>query len=182
MLRGKHVILRTLEREDVETLWRHAQDVELMLLAMGAWKTRPMARYEHFFEEDIKDPPPDEIPFGIEVDGVLIGSIELHRIDWRSRTAELGMHIGEREYLGKGYGTDAIRTLLPFAFRVQNLRRLWLATYAHNERALKAYLSCGFKEEGCLRQHEWVGGTYVDVVHMGLLRDEWQTSSQPNSW
>ena len=44
---------------------------------------------------------------------------------------------------------------------------------ATNERAIRCYRACGFVEEGRLRQHDYSDGAYVDVVAMGILRDEW---------
>ena len=41
-------------------------------------------------------------------------------------------------------------------------------------RAIRAYEACGFIEEGRLRQHVWSDGTYIDLVYMGILHDEWR--------
>ena len=64
--------------------------------------------------------------------------------------------------------------LLDYAFRLRNLRKVWLSTNSDNERAIRAYLACGFVEEGRLRQHVWSNGQYLDEVRMGVLRDEWE--------
>jgi len=59
---------------------------------------------------------------------------------------------------------------------VQNFRRIWLITWADNERAVRCYRACGFVEEGRERQAEYVNGRYVDVLELGLLRDEWEAA------
>ena len=64
--------------------------------------------------------------------------------------------------------------LLDWAFHIQNYERIWLDTWATNERALRCYEALGFVEEGRQRRHIYVGGQYVDVVLMGLLREEWE--------
>jgi diamine N-acetyltransferase len=46
-----------------------------------------------------------------------------------------------------------------------------------NERAMAAYRSCGFREEGRQREHVWSDGQYIDLVYMGLLRREWRPVS-----
>ena len=125
--------------------------------------------------------------FVIEVDGKTIGHIGLH--PWRNRragTASFGVGIYDPDYLGKGYGREAINLLLDWAFRIQNYRRIGLTTDATNERAIRAYLACGFVEEGRRRQHEYVNGRYVDEVIMGILRSDWEArqaaaSSQPRA-
>lgn len=173
MLRGKKVVLRPIEREDLKRLHDLGQDVELMMLAGGGWEPWSQAAIEKDFDKHLEDQ--DKSEFAIEVDGKLIGTTELHR--WRNRragTASIGVSILDRDYLGKGYGRDAIALLLDWAFRIQNYHRIWLETLARNERAIRCYRSLGFVEEGRLRQHEYSNGTYDDVVCMGILRDEWE--------
>ncbi len=173
MLKGKKVVLRPIEREDLKRLHDLGQDVELMMLAGGGWEPWSVAALEKDFDKHLEDQ--DKSEFAIEADGKLIGTTELHR--WRNRragTASMGVSILDREYLGKGYGRDAIAVLLDWAFRIQNYRRIWLETLARNERAIRCYRSLGFVEEGRLRQHEYSNGAYDDVVCMGILRDEWE--------
>jgi RimJ/RimL family protein N-acetyltransferase len=176
MLKGEKVTLRPMERDDLKRIHEMRQDVELMILAFGDWQPRPLARFEKDFDKHLEA---DEVTwFVIEADGKIIGDTGLHGLDRRHGTAELGIGIYEREYLSKGYGRDAIRTLLKWAFEVQNWRRVWLTTIAPNERAIRSYLACGFVEEGCLRQHVHYHGAYVDLVQMGLLRSEWEAQQR----
>jgi GNAT superfamily N-acetyltransferase len=62
--------------------------------------------------------------------------------------ATLGIMIGDRAYWGRGYGRDAVRVLLSYAFHYLGARRIVLTTHARNERALRCYRACGFVEEG----------------------------------
>ena len=116
----------------------------------------------------------DKTDFTIEADGACIGHCGLFHFDVASRHCELGIAIGEKEYWGRGYGREAVRLLLDYAFRVRNFRRVWLETHAANERAIRAYRACGFVEEGRMREHIWLAGRYVDNVIMGVMREEWQ--------
>ena len=61
------------------------------------------------------------------------------------RKAELGIFVGEKEYWGKGYGTEATELLLDFAFNILNLNSIMLIVNSFNERAIKSYEKCGFK-------------------------------------
>ncbi len=171
MLRGEKVILRAVEREDLKRLHQLEGDVELMLLGDGDWQPTPFAaaekRFDKYLDSDEKN------WFVIEVNGTVIGSIGLHRIERRDGTAQLGISIYDREYLSQGYGRDAINVLLDWAFRIRNYRRIWLDTLANNERAIRSYRACGFVEEGRLRRHFYHNGEYVDAVLMGILREEW---------
>lgn len=177
MLRGEKVTLRPVERDDLKALHDLERNVELVMYGGSAWYPVPLAAYEKDFDEHVKDE--DKSDFVIEVDGKIIGDIGLHREkNRRAGVASLGVGINDPEYVGKGYGRDAINVLLDWAFRIQNYRRIALETMAVNERAIRAYRACGFVEEGRMRQHEYWNGQYVDVVLMGILRDEWNARAR----
>jgi RimJ/RimL family protein N-acetyltransferase len=173
MLHGKNVALRAREREDLKRLHELYRNVDLVLFGDGAWNPEPLAAWEKDFDKHIEDE--DKSDFVIEVDGKVIGEIGLHR--WKNRragTAELGIGIYDPEYVGRGYGRDAINVLLDWCFRIQNYRKVLLHTNATNERAIHAYRACGFIEEGRLREDDYVDGQYVDTLVMGILRSEWE--------
>jgi RimJ/RimL family protein N-acetyltransferase len=172
MLRGEKVILRALERDDLKRMQELEEEVELTLLADGVWYPNPLAALEKQFDKHLEDD--DRSRFVIEADGTVIGGIGLHHKSRRDGTAALGIGIYDRDYVGKGYGRDAIWVLLEWAFRIQNYRRIWLDTLASNERAIRAYRACGFVEEGRLREHYYYDGVYHDAIVMGILRREWE--------
>src|SRR3972149_5295815 len=86
----------------------------------------------------------------------------------------LGIVSGDKECWDQGYGTDAVRTALRFAFQEMNLNRVWLRTFEFNERAAACYRRCGFREEGRQRQHLFKRGRYWDAILMGILREEFE--------
>lgn len=174
--------LRAIERDDLKRLHELTSNVELSLLAASSWEPWSLAAIEKDFEKHLEDP--DKSEFVIEVDGKVIGSIDLQR--WKNRragSATFGISIGDPNYLGKGYGRDAINVLLGWAFRIQNYRRIGLSTLVTNERAIRCYEAVGFRHEGRERQAEYCNGEYLDVVLMGILRDEWEAlqAQQPTA-
>jgi len=102
----------------------------------------------------------------------LIGTCQLHTIDPIHRSAELQIRIGVEGDRGRGIGTEAVRLLLHHGFHDLNLNRVFLHVFAGNERAIRAYEKVGFKREGILRQAAHIDGRYVDVLVMGVVRDE----------
>jgi len=116
--------------------------------------------------------------FAIEADAKYIGKCGLRNFRQADRTCDLGIEIGDKDYWGKGYGREAITLLLDYAFRLRNVRKVSLATGNHNERAIRAYLGCGFVEEGRLREQQWCDGRYVDWVLMGIMRRDWEKNRQ----
>lgn len=92
---------------------------------------------------------------------------------WSHAEAWTGILIGEREYWGKGYGTDAMRLVAQYGFLELGMRRISLALHAFNERARKSYEKIGFVAEGVRRGVLLRDGVRYDEIVMGLLREEW---------
>ena len=88
--------------------------------------------------------------------------------------AWVGLGIGEREFWGKGYGTDMMKLCLRYAFTELNLRRVTLALMDYNPRALRSYEKAGFRLEGRTRSDIQREGKHYDSLWMGILREEWE--------
>lgn len=102
-----------------------------------------------------------------------IGQIDLVKIEWVNRIGTLGIVIGTKENLGKGYGTEAIKLLQDFAFNKLNLHKLELEVRDFNDRATNCYKKCGFIEEGRKRECFFADGKYYDNIQMGILKREY---------
>ncbi len=105
-------------------------------------------------------------------DDVLIGFLSLW-FDGIHREVWVGVGIGNREYWGKGYGTDTMKLCVQYAFAELNAARVSLGLHEYNPRALKAYEKAGFKLEGVTRKDMLREGKRTDSFWMGILRDEW---------
>jgi RimJ/RimL family protein N-acetyltransferase len=108
----------------------------------------------------------------------LIGNCGLHAVDLKNRGAVFGIFIGDKNYWGKGYGTDATRTLLRFAFEQLGLNRVELEVYAFNPRAMRAYEKAGFRRDGVRRQALYREGQFHDIYVMCILREEWDARKE----
>ena len=175
MLHGKKVTLRSIGREDLQRQVEFNNDVEFELLGGGdPWEPQSLPRLEAQFDAELEKGDRDGPNFAIEADGLYIGNCGLFHFDDAAGTCELGIGIGDKAYWGQGYGRDAVQVLLRYAFRLRNLRKVWLTVNGNNPRAIGAYAACGFVEEGRLRRHVWSDGEYIDLVYMGVLRDDWE--------
>lgn len=103
-----------------------------------------------------------------------IGQIDLVHIDWKNRSATMGIVLGE-EKQGNGYGSEAITLLQKFVFERLNLNRLELTVHDYNLKAYKCYQKCGFKEEGRLREKFYINGKYTDTIYMSILKKEYES-------
>ncbi|RME07861.1 MAG: N-acetyltransferase [Anaerolineae bacterium] len=176
MISGEGIRLRAVEEVDLPLFVRWLNDPEVRR-GITVYRPLSLAAERRWFEAALQRPP-DERPFVIEVcsqgEWVAIGNIGLHRIDWRNRSAEVGIMIGEKEYWNQGYGRAAMRLMLSHAFDTLNLQRVSLQVYANNPRAIRSYEKSGFVLEGRLRQAHYQDGVYHDVLVMSVLRPEWQ--------
>lgn len=173
MLNGRLVRLRAIEPTDIDRVYEWINDREVARFLMARY---PMSRSD---EEKWIEESSGNNGFGRDVrlaietlDGVHIGTIGLHALRPEDRCAELGIMIGDKSYWANGYGTDAILTLLRFAFYQMNLHRVSLGVFPFNQRGLACYRKCGFVEEGRHRDEIYRDGRYWDIVRMGILRDE----------
>ena len=109
-----------------------------------------------------------------EATNLHIGNITLHSIDWVHRTAEMGTMIGNKEFWGKGYATEARSLLITCAFSRWGLRKITVGNVEGNQASISSNKKLGFQEEGLLREQVLVDGEYRDVIRMGLLRHEFR--------
>lgn len=106
-------------------------------------------------------------------DKAYVGQCALNQISGKNKVARPSLFI-RRKYWGKGYGQEAMRLLMDYAFRTLKLHKVWLMVYASNKKALHMYRKLGFKNEGHLRKEYFWRGKYHDIVRMGLLAKDFK--------
>ncbi|MCH7488365.1 MAG: GNAT family N-acetyltransferase [Chloroflexi bacterium] len=184
MLEGNLVRLRALEPSDLERVYSWINDREVTRYIAARY---PMSRADE--ERWLRGSSPNSFGGGVQLaievkngevqnggtnEVAHIGNIDLVEVRPEDRKAGLGVMIGDKDYWSNGYGTDAVVTILRFAFHEMNLNRVWLHAFDFNERAQACYRKCGFQEEGRLREHYYTEGQYCDSVVMAVLRHEFE--------
>ena len=168
-VKGEKVILREKRVEDAPKDYAWRVDEELARLDA----TRPLRMsyddFKRYSQEEMGYPSPRSKRLAIDThDGTHIGNIMYYDIDLRRKEAELGIMIGDREYWGKGYGTDAVNSLIEHIFTTTQITRVYLHTLEWNDRARTSFAKSGFKELKSVRR------SGLDFVLMELWRSEWQ--------
>lgn len=102
-----------------------------------------------------------------------IGNVSLQCLDWINRTAEFAVVIGEKDYWGQGYTTEAARFLFDHGFNKLNLKRIWTGTAITNQGMKGVAHKLAMKLEGTFKNAVFLEGEYIDVVEYGILREEW---------
>ena len=166
---------------DAETVSKWSHDLEYLRL-LSADIAKPLSPFQvkKQYEEWDKDAEKRNVfnfTVRLKEDDRLLGFARLHRIEWTHATGSLQIGLGDRNDRGKGYGTEAIRMLLRYAFDELNLYRLAASLPEYNTGALRFFERAGFIVEVRRRQAIQRDGKRWDAVMMGLLRDEWKRNA-----
>lgn len=158
------------------SLWAGWQRDSQWLRLLDSEPPRPRTEAQHR-KSDEEESLPDGKGYGFcfrtLADDKLIGFVYLSIVSWVHGDAFVSIGIGNREELGKGYGTDAMRLALRYAFAELGLHRVSLNVFSNNARAIRSYEKAGFRREGMLREAMLREGTRLDIIYMGVLRHEW---------
>jgi RimJ/RimL family protein N-acetyltransferase len=178
LLRGEKVRLAAANAEtDSEAMAAWSRDPELLRMfdTQPARHWTPRGMTELTLKLQGENEQATMFPFAIRrlADDQLIGLSSLDVDTWPNRDAWVGISIGERANWSQGYGSDAMRLLLRYAFVELNLARVSLNVFGYNERAQRSYLKVGFKVEGCERERLRREDKRYDLIYMSVLRDEW---------
>lgn len=171
MLTGEKILLAPLLRDHRQKLFQWRNDRSMTHLSS---EFRPWSEFGHDQWLEAVSRRPDMHLFVIlDLQGrAQIGWCFLSDINPTHRSARLGIAIGETTHLHRGYGSDAVRVLVDFAFRDLNVQRVWLDVFADNAPAIRAYEKCGFETEGVMRRHYFVAGAYKDARIMAILNPD----------
>ena len=178
MIYGEGIRLRAIEKDDLPLFveWLNDPKVRQGLLIYLPFS---QAEEQQWFEAMLKQPQ-EEHPLVIEIEEqeqwIPVGNCGFSTVNWRVRSAEVGIVIGEKSYWNQGHGTKAMRLLLRHGFKTLNLNRVFLRVFEHNPRAARSYEKAGFVHEGRMRQAHFHEGQYFDVILMSVLRSEWITT------
>lgn len=168
-LSGKKVVLRPISEKDISKMlkWMNDPDVtQYLAVYMPVYE-----KEERQWIDDLLKKKQTDIILAIETrKGVYIGNIGIHNINWKDRTAEIGIVIGDKDFWGRGYGNQAISLIIKYAFNALNLRKLSLSVLGNNPRAISCYKRCGLKVEGCRKNQIFKNGNYIDEIMMAVFR------------
>jgi len=177
MLKGKLVRLAAVDAKELaDVIVKWNRDSEYQRLAMiepaNQYSVKKLAEWG---EKDQEKDPPEFYYFAIRdlENDRLLGSCGLGGDIFPNGEAFVGIGIGNRQDWNKGYGTDAMKVLLRYAFEELNVRRVALSALENNARGIRSYEKAGFLYEGKSRGTIQRAGRRWDDVFMGILRDEW---------
>ena len=182
LFQGKLVRLSSEDPQVIaEAFVRWNQNTEYMRLLDSdpahLWSAK---KIQEWFEKDLDSLLPINLLFSIRslADDSLIGFVAFDGINWTDRDTFVAIGIGEPAFWSKGYGSDAMCLMLRYGFSELNLHRISLTVFEQNPRGIRSYEKCGFKHEGRIRDFLLRDGRRSDMLHMGILRTEWESLKQ----
>jgi len=174
-LKGEKIYLAALERADCKKLY---EDIEYDFnnpteyIVIGQSIENADAWYEEI-QKLLKDNV--NIRLGIFLNsGEVIGDVALQSVNEKDRSCSIGIGIAKIENRSKGYGTEAIKLILNFAFSNLGFERIEAETWEINPACQKALEKLGFVLEGRARKAVYFGGKRFDMFKYGLLIEEWK--------
>jgi len=182
LFKGELVRLSAIDPDETgKAFTRWNRDSEFMrLLDSNPTSFRSQHGMQKMLERDLESQKSDRHWFTIHAlaDDKLLGDINLFVDHWAAREGFVGLGIGERDFWGKGYGTDVMKVILRYAFTEVNLQRVTLNTFEYNPRAIRSYEKAGFHHEGRQRQLLNREGKRWDMLYMGILREDWMQEQE----
>jgi RimJ/RimL family protein N-acetyltransferase len=174
-LTGRRVYLRPFDKDDLPYIQKWSNDAELRKL-IGEVAPMSRAETEKFYKELLADKDRMWFVIALRRGDRVIGEAGLLRMFRPWRATDMTIIIGEKDAWGKGYGTEAGRLLLNYAFLRLGFHRVSIGVVGFNERALRFWESLGFKKEGVHRDGYYCNNEYSDFIMMSILEDEFRKS------
>lgn len=173
-MRSAKVYFRAFEPDDYQKINDWRRDDEIYRLAAGNRYFVSSERDRQWVLEKILNNQSEiYLAICLAENGLMIGYVSLSDIDYRNSRAEwTGIVIGEKEYRGQGYATQAIYLLLEYAFEELGLHRVSGTWLPENKVSLFGARMMGFRQEGVLRDYVFKGGKRHDLVVMSILKAE----------
>lgn len=178
MILGRLTALRPVEEEDLPFLQSMMNDQEIAHLVGGFGFPVSLAAQREWFQR-ARSNARTQRWIVVERDGETpLGMTGLWDIDWHSRSALTALKLARAAKRGKGLGTDAIRTVVAYAFDQVGLHRLWSEILVYNEASRRAYVDkVGFRIEGTNKQAVFKDGVFHDQFRIAMLAEEYRSNA-----
>jgi len=177
IIRGERVLLSSAQREDFGKIIEWLRNKEITHLNggfLGNYLPGNEFRESEWFEKTLRSNEHAAFMILVPENLHVIGRAGIFNINGRDRNADLAAEIVEKEFLGKGLGTEVFELLTDYAFKQLNLFRLNSSVISSFQPSQKILKRLGFEEEGIRRQVHFIEGRYHDEIIYGLLRSDWE--------
>jgi len=171
-IEGDRIYLREVRLSDVnEEYYNWLNDNEVSQFLETKFFPQSIKAIEEYVSSMIGSQESVFLAIVVKENNKHIGNIKIGPINWIHRFADIALVIGDKESWGKGYGTEAIKLVVDYAFNKLNLHRLNAGIYANNIGSIKAFEKAGFKDEGTRKNMRFFNGKYIDEKLYGIVNE-----------
>ena len=183
-LESERLILRTFKKSDAKAMFQNwigdpevmrylsddalesLQATEVFVEQWLSWFHKlPAGSAWHLFSIELKST------------GEVIGTIDYHEDNQKTRAAETGYNIGKK-WWGKGYATEALRTMIDYCFKETGLTRIWANHDSRNVSSGKVLAKAGMQHEATFRKAKSIKGEITDDIHYAILKEDWEIANE----
>lgn len=169
---GKIVKLRAIEEQDMSFLQKMINSSGIEAMTTGSWFPVSYEKQMDWFRSRNEQ---EDLRYMIQIiNGQTIGLISVTDIDWKNRTADMGIKIGNIENRKENDVYEAVMLTLRYCFLEMNLHVITSKLLAYNHLSKKLNMKCGFVQEGRLRERVFKKGNYQDLLLFSILRDDFE--------
>lgn len=168
---GKEIYLSLSIKEDLGLYAKWLNDPELNLTFGKSHDAWTIERQEKYIESYNNSDDKFFFVVVLKETNEAIGLCLLYDIIYPHRKGTMGILI-DKKFQSKGYGKEASKLLLDFAFNILNLNNIMLYAIDFNEKAVKMYENVGFKIIGKRRQAYPINNEIYDEIYFDLLKEE----------
>ena len=172
-LTSQRVTLKPFTKSDIPYLFKWYSDPEILRLIGGTQLYTHEKAYQ-WYQEESQDPSSTWFTIVVKQGRRIIGKVGLLRMFRPWQTTDMSVVIGEKDMWGQGYGTEAGRRLLQYAFDNLGFHRIAIGVVDFNTRALRFWTGLGFQQEGIARESHYCDGQYSDFIMMSILEDDYR--------
>ena len=182
MIEGKNIYLRIMELEDMDCYREMINTPEIADKVVGwGFPVSKEAQIE-WYKRAINDDRNKRFTIILKKNMEPVGMVTLSGIDWHNRSATHGIKLHPSCLKGKGTGTDAVMTLMKYAFEEVNLNRLDGSWMEDNIPSEKLYLKCGWVVEGIKKNAIFRNGEYHNLKITGIQKDAYYAVKEKLGW
>ena len=169
---GERIALRAIKPDDNQMLLDLINDPETEQMIGGMSQPISMEDQMKWFAAQVHSPSVLRCIVACKENDAPLGTIVLSEIDHKNGTAHIHIKMSKNEARGKGYGTDALQTMVSYAFSELRLNCIFANILSYNVASKRLFEKCGFKQEGVLRQRIYKLGQFNDVLVYSKLQTD----------
>lgn len=171
-IQGKNVVLRAISMKDANLLMELINDAETEKMLGGSSFPVSLEGQEKWISAQTGRIDVLRCIVALKENEEGIGTVILSDIDTKNGVAQVHIKMDKQRGRGKGFGSDALNTIVNYAFGEMRLNCIYADVLEYNTVSQKLFEKCGFHRDGVLRSRVFKGGRYINVVSYSRLKED----------